>query len=930
MNEGENEFLKRRRLGLRRTFNAGRDRSKPFQERVKASRASCVAEVLFAENGASDLKPNPGLRLPTRQQAEHLLDIYKEDVQCVSNILIIDLNRARINSFLDWWHSRPDEMPIEADAPLAPLVLVVLALSLQAKRARDALLKPATGSSYSSLKRPSSNEAVYSWISTERYLLETAGRCINALQVVCPSSWAAAYSAPLDIIRAEALRAVWHLGECHLQFTANCLSVAVRLAYAAGLHRDPKHWMAAKMGAFEAQARRSIWWNIVALEVFHSLRLGQPTTISHQEMDTQLPIDFDTIVEQYEITRNPYGPPSRLAFDALSTRFTLAKLMVTKGGDIWSLRDRPSHDIARSYQGVYSQWAACISDELRVQMNEAQSLEQWRRSPADGRWEVIGLQLSLLQGRVAPHRLKGGPNSIETSSTIKMHLQAASRVVALCHQGITGQPHVPASLLNIFVHYLFNTGSFLAIQSVSAGSFKQFCKHALDQTLSALDTLANNYSLYNVSELAAKYASTVREICSTRLPLQQGTVTCCGFSGSGEPKVSQLNGQQGAAVRLPVQYHINSVAPSSLTQQARPLDCRNGQLESRMLSVNSNISSPRSAASEESHDVRAPWKHFNASESPPTICVGGRNVRRPVSDQGCGPHFTSAERDGQTTPEMMRPVETQNGEGVGVMGFDSPSGFLGTGDATSLTIDRPLQGRNYVSPSLLSALITDMSDDQGHSDNMSLDFAVSAGVGNAMEDSLGRQALSPWSDGNPCSSTSAISAIDEVRDTSLQRPEHRRGSFHCFQPSGPPPEVSRLRGAAVGGQSLRKDSAHAGEASVSGCSDVQFQSSLPSRVAVPHQQPYHNSNVNHTDLHHERASFGSSTGCNSVNLNSASSPLPSPAQGMQTLRAAVGPVPQSRNPTAISQQQVPGWQGWDCLISTFLHDTHGSTSNHTY
>ena len=176
-------------------------------------------QVLFQQNGAPHLPCSAPIRLPTREQAQPLLDLYKAHVESICNIVLVDLNRARIGSFLDWWHSTPDSLPPEADSPLAPLVLVVLALAIQAHRARSAMDKfdPSTMRTPDEYKA-SHHVSVYDFVSPERSLLETAGRCINALQITCPSSWATTYSAPLDVIRAETLRALWHLGECHLQF----------------------------------------------------------------------------------------------------------------------------------------------------------------------------------------------------------------------------------------------------------------------------------------------------------------------------------------------------------------------------------------------------------------------------------------------------------------------------------------------------------------------------------------------------------------------------------------------------------------------------------------------------------------------------------------------------------------------------------------
>ncbi|CAO1637503.1 unnamed protein product [Parajaminaea phylloscopi] len=906
----DEDFLRMRRQGLRRTFEAGRDRARSFQERVKAARAGCVAEVLFAENGASDRKLHPGLRLPTAKQAQDLLDIYKEDVQCVSNILIIDLNRARINSFLEWWHSGPLEMPIEADAPLAPLVLVVLALSLQAKRARDAIEQQSVNGhkgAYSP-NRPTSCESLYPWISTERYLLETAGRCVNALQIVCPSSWAAAYSAPLDVVRAEALRALWHLGECHLQFAASCLSTAVRLAYAAGLHRDPKHWGPEKMGPFEAQARRSAWWNIVALDAFHSLRLGQPMSIAHSEMDTELPLDFDTILEQYQITSNPHGRPSRLAFDAITARFLLASLIVRRSKEYPPMNDPSStaqHDFVRICSDVYESWGKMIPKQLRKQMDESEKLEYWHRLPADGRWEVIGLQLNHLQGCIASHRPQGEAEASEAMPAFKSSLQSATRIVALCHLGITGRPCVPALLLNIFVYHLFNIGCFLAIQSVQKAAVKSLCEPALAQALSALDLLAENHGLWNISELASKYASAIRGVCREGDSTNSKPGRVVGIRGdSGADRVADPRRHELPSPLMTAQPSEHSAHVSPATRHIQqPL--RQYGSAGPMMPPGEGPGHSGSASGAMQPDSTARW---NMSVTP------SRNSPLTIEPkQHQAPSGLASSSQPMVEGSVSGPLTSQAGR---MLNVSAPSGFFGANDSGSLMVDRPLPGSNQVSPSFLSALMSDFSDDLAQTTTAGLDLTTSADATNA---SVQPQDHSPWSEGHGSAISSALSGMVEGRDGSAQQNEQSNSASHHYQPSGGTSAVEELRGNAALGSHTVMD----GSGFPRNLSGQQHPPPSAQPIATIPRQGMYRSEANAMPPH-AMPPFGPIMHRDpGHHMGPTLSPFPThQPQEMHPPYGPVGHPPQFRDPQAGPTQLLPEWHNWDHVIGGFLHDTH--------
>ncbi|PWN28349.1 hypothetical protein BDZ90DRAFT_146225 [Jaminaea rosea] len=525
--------FQRRREGVRKSYMLSRCRDTPFHDRVKAARAAAVSEVLLlgSPNNTADLPCNVSLVLPTSQEAQPLLDIFKTDVESICNIVLIDLNRARIGSFLDWWHGKPDTLPPEADSPLAPLVLVILALALQAQRARMAMdnFSSNTKTAYDRTKA-SHHVSLHEFVSPERFLLETAGRCINALQITCPSSWATTYSAPLDVIRAETLRALWHLGECHLQFANSCFTVALRLAYAAGLHRDPTHFQGSPMSAFEMQARRSAWWNIATLEVFHSFRVGQPTSLTLSSIDTKMPTDFQVIADQYELTRTEGSKPNKIAHDALIARFSLARLMIEKSASVFGVTEESAVHKLRDVNEIAERWVAGLPADLINHMNAVDTTPSLQWVDQGSKWQSVGVQLNHLQLCMSAHRLDENQIKAELAGTplsqhsSKFHicLDAARRSIDICFKAIAGRPAAPCLVLNVISYYAFNAGCMLAIQSVSSMPLPEIVLPVLDQTLAVLDQLGNNDGLFNIAEQAQRYAKTIRELRKKSPPPPEG------------------------------------------------------------------------------------------------------------------------------------------------------------------------------------------------------------------------------------------------------------------------------------------------------------------------------------------------------------------------------------------------------------------------
>jgi hypothetical protein len=161
---------------IERTYALGKRKDLDFDVRVRASRAAGVGAILFSCMPTARMSSSHGFVLPGDLQPLHLpqpddvgplLDAYRAHVEPLCNAVVIDLNRPRIRAFLRWWHSDPDSLP--ADPPLVPLVLVVLALSVQSIRTAGKGGEPEVDR--------------FHGCDVEKRLLETAGRCIDNLQV---------------------------------------------------------------------------------------------------------------------------------------------------------------------------------------------------------------------------------------------------------------------------------------------------------------------------------------------------------------------------------------------------------------------------------------------------------------------------------------------------------------------------------------------------------------------------------------------------------------------------------------------------------------------------------------------------------------------------------------------------------------------------
>ncbi len=521
-------MVQTRREMVEKLEDVGRDKSRDFNTRVNAARAAAIADVLFES----------AITLPTADEISALLYTYKTQVEPFVNVVVIDINIARIQSFLRWWHSKPTTMP--TDPPLVPLLLVILALTLQVKRNSPEF----EGHNLRNFVPIPGVEC-----SDERTLLSVAGHCIDALQIACPSAWSSAFQAPIDLTKASLLRGIWHLNELNLQFAGTCFALTTRLAHAAGLHRDPEHWSGMRIE--EAQARRNLWWNIVFFEVAHAHRIGQPPCFDARRLRYPIPDDYDALYAMYERAGLADPDPSRIILPPGATALVPRVPSHTNFDYHWS-RFRIYHIFLRQSQQLfrfgissppdpnlndeYAKWRENLperlklhferrakgsvrpSDELLAQV-AAQSFDNRVYDPKitdelQDYQQGYSLEFMYHQCMITLHRPyideQGAwkpPESVQKS--LEVCLQSAEALINTVEDVLATLP--ANSMYNQCAYFAFNAGLILAIHCKLDPSSQVHRPH-LQKALDLLSTLSSMARLTNVAEQAGRYSSTLKQM----------------------------------------------------------------------------------------------------------------------------------------------------------------------------------------------------------------------------------------------------------------------------------------------------------------------------------------------------------------------------------------------------------------------------------
>ncbi|EST09533.1 Zn(2)-C6 fungal-type DNA-binding domain protein [Kalmanozyma brasiliensis GHG001] len=523
-------MLQTRRETVDKLEEVGKDRSRDFNTRVNAARAAAIADVLFES----------AITLPTADEISALLYTYKTQVEPFVNVVVIDINIARIQSFLRWWHSKPTTMP--ADPPLVPLLLVILALTLQVKRNSPEF----EGHNLTNFAPIPGIEC-----SDERKLLSVAGHCIDALQIACPSAWSSAFQAPIDLTKASLLRGIWHLNELNLQFAGTCFALTTRLAHAAGLHRDPEHWSGMRIE--EAQARRNLWWNIVFFEVAHAHRIGQPPCLTHEGFDTQYPDDYNALYAMYERAGLADPDPSRIILPPGATALVPRTPSQTNFEYHWA-RFRIYHIFLRQSQQLfrfgissppdpnlndeYAKWRENLPEKLKLHFERrfkgsvrpsAELLAQVASQSFSNRvydpkiteelqdyQQGYSLEFMYHQCMITLHRPyideQGAwkpPESVQKS--LEVCLQSAEALINTVEDVLAVMP--ANSMYNQCAYFAFNAGLILAIHCKLDPNSQVHRPH-IQKALDLLDTLSSMARLNNVAEQAGRYSSTLKQMLS--------------------------------------------------------------------------------------------------------------------------------------------------------------------------------------------------------------------------------------------------------------------------------------------------------------------------------------------------------------------------------------------------------------------------------
>lgn len=187
--------------------------------------------------------------------------------------------------------------------------------------------------------------------------------------------------------------------------------------------------------------------------------------------DTDLPLKFSAVAEQFENLRSTHPRPNRTSFDCMTARFKLAQSFLRHTQSVFGLH-LPPRKVVHGLDLIHRQWEESLPDYLRKRMDQQSSpegsFEITTEEERDSRWEVFSLQLAMLQGKISVHRpysdLTTGcaQNEAEAMRSLEICLEAASKLVHLCLEAVTKPPYPPYLLLNIVSYHTFNAGCMVS------------------------------------------------------------------------------------------------------------------------------------------------------------------------------------------------------------------------------------------------------------------------------------------------------------------------------------------------------------------------------------------------------------------------------------------------------------------------------------
>ncbi|KAG9219101.1 hypothetical protein CCMSSC00406_0001511 [Pleurotus cornucopiae] len=137
-------------------------------------------------------------------------------------------------------------------------------------------------------------------------------------------------SPEISTVQAIVLMASFHsLGSRRYTIDSSwsLLALACKLAQSIGLHRDSARW---KLEAKTIQRRRVLWWEVFAMDLFHSLAMGRPPSIRTSYMDCEFPDDeTETIGEDGQVAMGFYHWKYIFARDILANVMELTLTAAT-------------------------------------------------------------------------------------------------------------------------------------------------------------------------------------------------------------------------------------------------------------------------------------------------------------------------------------------------------------------------------------------------------------------------------------------------------------------------------------------------------------------------------------------------------------------------------------------------------------------------
>ena len=124
--------------------------------------------------------------------------------------------------------------------------------------------------------------------------------------------------------------------------------------------------------------------------------MGQPSCIGAADLaDTELPLNFSAVTEQYESIHSSHEAPTQTNFECMLARFNLSRLFLQQSSSVFGLQLGPKK-IVGGLDEVYTVWRKCLPDHLGRKVDNPKLHEPSATDPQEGPWDIFMLQINCM------------------------------------------------------------------------------------------------------------------------------------------------------------------------------------------------------------------------------------------------------------------------------------------------------------------------------------------------------------------------------------------------------------------------------------------------------------------------------------------------------------------------------------------------------